>query len=134
MRLPTQKRLLKEDLKDFPTGSVSMIDTINSFFENVYQCLNRNVTFQDNVASFIYTLTYTTPSTYPAGVEMVEFANQLKTKPIGVLVLQAYDKSNYVAAIGPVYIPWVEVNNSINVGTITGLEASKSYLVRLAIF
>lgn len=134
MRLPTQKRVLKEDLKDAPPWVDNLIQPLNAFMGNVYQCLNRNVTFQDNLASFIYTLTYTTPSTYPSGVETVEFVNQLKTKPIGVLVLQAYNKSNYVAAPGPVYVPWIEVNNSINVGTITGLEASKSYLVRLAIF
>lgn len=134
MRLPTQKKVLKEDLKEAPPWVDNLIQPINAFMENVYQCLNKNVTFNDNIASFIYTLTYKTPVSYPASVDAVEFLNQLKTKPIGLMVLQVYDKSNYEPAAGPVYVPWVENNGSITLGTITGLEAEKSYLVRLAVF
>lgn len=134
MRLPTAKKVLKEDLKDAPDWVNNLIQPINAFMENVYACLNKNVTLQDNIGSFIYTFTYKTPATYPASVDPVEFLNQLKTKPIGVVVLQVYDKSNYVAAEGPVYIPWIENNGSIVLGTITGLEPDKSYLVRLAVF
>lgn len=133
MRLPTQKKVLKEDLKDAPKWVDNLIQPINTFMENVYQCLNKNVTFGDNLASFIYTLTYTTPSTYPADVDQVEFLNQLKTKPIGVLLMQVYEKNTYTPPPGPVYVPWVETNGSIQVGTITGLEASKSYIIRLAV-
>lgn len=134
MRLPTQKKVLKEDLKEAPPWVDNLIQPINTFMENVYQCLNKNVTFYDNIASFIYTVTYKTPVSYPADVDVVEFLNQLKTKPIGVIVLQVYDKANYEPAAGPVYVPWVENNGSITLGTITGLEAEKSYLVRLAVF
>lgn len=134
MRLPTQKKILKEDLKSAPEWVDPLILILNTFMENVYQCLNRNVTFTDNLASFIYTLTYKTPSTYPTGVDQIEFLNQLKTKASGVIVLQAYDKSNYVPAAGPVYAPWVENNGSIVLGTLTGLEADKSYFIRLVVF
>lgn len=134
MRLPTQSKVLKEDLKGAPEWVDQLIFPINTFMANVYQCLNKNVTLQDNIGSFIYAFTYKTPATYPTGVDPVEFLNQLKTKPIGVIVLQVYDKSNYVAAPGPVYIPWIENNGSIVLSTITGLEAEKSYLVRLAVF
>ena len=133
MRLPSQKKLLREDLKDFPEGSVSMINTINSFFETVYQALNRNITFQDNFASFVYVFTYRTPTTYPASVPAVEFTNTLKTKPVGLWAIQVYDKSNYKPAAGPVYVPWIENNNLIQMGTITGLEADKSYLIRVVV-
>ncbi|NJO18790.1 MAG: hypothetical protein HC838_00200 [Spirulinaceae cyanobacterium RM2_2_10] len=125
---------MKEDLKGAPDWVDNLIQPINAFMENVYQCLNRNVTFSDNFASFISTITYKTPSTYPGDVDSVEFLNQLKTKPIGVIVLQAYDKANYEAAAGPVYAPWIENNGSIRLATITGLEPDKTYLIRLAIF
>lgn len=134
MRLPTQKKVLKEDLKGAPGWVDNLIQPVNAFMENVYQCLNKNVTFTDNIASFIYTLTYKTPSTYPAGVDPVEFLNQLKTKPIGVLVTQAFDKATYEPAPGPVYVPWVENNGTIILGTITGLAVNKSYLIRLVVF
>lgn len=133
MRLPSQKKVLKEDMKGSETWINPMIDTVNSFMESVYQALNKNITFQENVSSFIREFTYTTVSTYPTDQPVIQFQNQLRTKPIGVFVLQAYDRSNYVPAPGPVYVPWVDVDGAINVSTITGLAASKSYTVRLLI-
>lgn len=136
MRLPTAKKVLKEDLKDAPDWVNNLIQPINTFMENVYACLNKNVTLQDNIGSFIYTFTYKTPSTYPsdADQEPLEFLNQLKTKPIGVVVLQAYEKTTYTPAQGPVYAPWIENNGSIILGVITGLAPDKSYFIRLAVF
>lgn len=136
MRLPTQKKILKEDLRGAPDWINPLINVVNTFFENVYACLNKNVTLQDNIGSFIYTFTYKTVPSYPSPTDQtpVEFLNQLKTRAIGVVVLQAYEKTTYVAAAGPVYVPWIENNGSIVTGLITGLEPDKSYFIRLVIF
>lgn len=134
MRLPTQKKILREDLKGAPDWVRPMIDVLNSFMEAVYQALNKNITFSENIASFERELIYTTPSTYPTGVENVEFMTQLKTKARGLCVQQAYDRSTYVPAPGPVYAPWVDDNGTLIVYPITGLEASKTYVIRLLIF
>jgi len=79
-------------------------------------------------------ITYKTDSTYPLPQDVVTFVNILRTSPIGIVVLQAYDKANYTPAPGPVYTPWINDNGTITISTITGLEADKSYLVRLVIF
>lgn len=134
MRLPTQKKILREDLKDAPSYVNGIIEPVNTFMEAVYQALNKNITLQDNIASFIKELIYTTPSTYPAGVEDVSFRNTLRTRPTGVMVMQAYERTAYVAAPGPVYVPWIEDDGNIIVSTVTGLVASKTYLIRLVIF
>jgi len=134
MRLPTQKKILREDLKDAPPWVNALIEPINSFMESTYQALNKNITFSENISSFIKELVYTTPSTYPLSVPDVSFLNQLRVKPIGVQVIQAYERTSYVAAPGPVYIPWIEDNGSIIVSSITGLAASKSYLIRIVVF
>ncbi len=134
MRLPQQKKILREDVKEAPSWINGIIGPVNSFMESTYQSLNKNLTLQDNLASFTKEITYTTPSTYPSGVATVEFNNQLRTKPIGNWVLQAFDKATYTPAPGPVYIPWVEDNGVIMVSTITGLEANKTYLIRMVIF
>ncbi len=134
MRLPTAKKILREDLKDAPAYVNGIIDPVNTFMESVYQTLNKNITLTDNITSFLKELTYTTPSTYPSGVDAVSFRNELRTRPIGVLLMQAYDKLNYTPPVGPVYIPWVETNGTITISTITGLAASRSYFVRLVIF
>jgi hypothetical protein len=134
MRLPSQKKILREDLKDAPGYITGIIEPVNSFMESTYQALNKNITLTDNIASFVKEITYKTPASYPAGLENVQFQNQLRTKPIGVMVMQVYDKTTYIPAPGPVYVPWIEDSGSIIVYPVTGLEADKTYLIRFVIF
>lgn len=133
MKLPTQKKILREDLKDAPAYVNGIIEPVNSFMESVYQALNKNITLGENIASFLKELIYTTPSTYPTGVENVLFQNTLRTRPIGIFLMQVYDRTTYVPPPGPVFIPWVDDNGTLVIYPITGLEASKTYLIRLAV-
>jgi len=132
MKLPSQKKILREDLKDAPDWVSGIIGPVNNFMESVYQALNNNITFSENIASFIKEINYKTPSTYPT-MENVEFLSSLRTKAIGVQCLQVFDKSDYTPAAGPVYVPWVENNGKIIISPITGLQANKTYVVRLLI-
>lgn len=134
MKLPNQKKILREDLKGAPDWINPLIGTLNSFMETVYQALNHNITLQENVNSFVKEITYKTPSTYPTGVDTVTFISTLKTKPIGVQLLQVYDKATYTPPPGPVFIPWVEDNGNIVIYPITGLEADKTYLIRILVY
>lgn len=132
MKLPQTKKILREDVKDAPPWIGAIIDPVNSFMENVYQALNKSITFSENIRCFIKEITYKTTSTYPVEAQ-VSFANELKVKATGVLVLQAVERTTYTPAPGPVYVPWVEDNGQILVRSITGLEASKTYTIRLLI-
>jgi len=131
MRPPNQKRILREDLKG-DRGWEGMVDPMNSFMEWVYQCLNKNVTFTDNVSCFVKELIYTTPVGYPT-MDNVEFASTLKTKATSVFLMQAVERSTYTPAAGPVYVPWVEENGVIIIYPIKGLEAEKTYVIRLLV-
>ena len=133
MKLPTSKKILREDVKEAPKWINPLIDTLNSFMETVYQAMNRNITFSENITCSIKELVYKTPSTYPTGVDDVEFMANLKTKATGLWVVQAIEKTNYIPAPGPVYAPWTEDNGNIILGTLTGLEADKTYNIRLYI-
>lgn len=132
MKLPTIKKILREDLKDAPSWVNGIIEPMNTFMESVYQALNKNITFRENVAAFVKEISYKTTSAYPVA-DNIEFMNDLKVKATGVELLQAVDKATYLPAPGPVYIPWVEDNGTIVIGSITGLEASKTYVIRLLI-
>ncbi len=132
MKLPVVKKILREDLKGAPDWVSFIIDPFNSFAETIYNSLNRNITFQENIRCFIKEISYRTTSSYPVA-ENIQFMNELKVKAAGVQVLQAFDRSNYTAAPGPVYAPWVEDNGNIIVSAITGLEASKLYTIRLLV-
>jgi hypothetical protein len=132
MRLPTQKKILREDLKDSPQWAGVIIDTLNSFMETVYQGFNRNLTFSENIACFTKELTYRTPSTYPV-MDDVEFLSSLKTKATGIFLMQALDKSTYEPVLAAVYVPWIEINGTIVIKPIQGLAADKTYLIRLLV-
>lgn len=132
MKLPVIKKILREDVKEAPKWISGIIDPINSFMESVYQALNHNITYSENFAGFIKEITYTTTSAYPM-MDNIEFVNELKTKATGVQILQAVERTNYLPAPGPVYVPWVEDNGTIVLSYITGLEAGKTYVIRLLI-
>lgn len=131
MKLPIQKKILREDLKDAPNWINGVIDPVNNFMETVYQALNKNIN-EDNTASQVKEIIYKTPSTYPT-MGNIQFNSTLKTKAKGVDVMQVYNKDTYTPAAGPVYVPWIENNGVIIIYPITGLEASKTYVVRLRI-
>lgn len=132
MKLPNVKKILREDLKDAPSWVNGIIDPINSFMENIYQGMNKNLTFSENIASFIKEISYQTPSTYPT-MEDYQFMSTLKTKAVGVQLLQVYDKATYLPPPGPVYIPWIDDNGTIILKAITGLQADKTYILRLLV-
>jgi len=64
-QLPNQKRILKEDLREAPSWIDKLLYPLNSFMESVYFALNRNLNFQENIASQIYEIEFTTASDYP---------------------------------------------------------------------
>lgn len=134
MRLPPLRKVLKESLKGSPDWINPVIESLNSFQEWVYQMFNKNLTFADNFQAFIKELTYTTNSSYPGTPNGdVRISTELKVKASGLILLQAVEKTTYIPAAGPVYVPWVEDNGYIVIGSIEGLEASKTYIIRLLI-
>lgn len=132
MQLPATKKILREDLKEAPSWISGIIEPVNSFMENIYQALNGNITFTQNINSFVKEITYKTTAAYPV-TGQISFTNDLKVRATGIFVMQAFDRSNYQPAPGPVYAPWVEDNGSLLINAITGLAASKIYTIRLLI-
>lgn len=132
MKLPVVKKILREDLKGAPPWISAIIEPINSFMESVYQALNHNLTYTENLATFVKEITYTTTASYPM-MDNIEFTNELRTKATGLQILQVIEKVDYRPAPGPVYVPWKDENGTIVLSYITGLEASKTYIIRLLI-
>jgi hypothetical protein len=131
-KLPTVKKILREDIKDAPKWANTVIDTLNTFMDNAYSLFNKNITFSENIGCFIKEISYRTPASYPT-MDNLEFMNTLKTKATGILLLQCVDKATYSPPLGPVYVPWVENNGTLVIYPITGLEADKTYIIRLLV-
>jgi len=63
-KLPSKRKLLREDLKEAPSWIDNLLGFINPFFEDVYFAFNKNITFKENIASQIRELNFETTATY----------------------------------------------------------------------
>lgn len=134
MKLPNVRRILKEDLGgDAPQWTLGLIGPLNSFMESVYQTLNKNVTFSENIASFIVELIIKTDGS--SAFDPMSFLNQLKgnVRPQSVQICQIYEKSTFVP-VASSGIAWSTDGVNVTVYEINGLGASNTYVVRLLIF
>ena len=128
MKLPIIKKILREDISTAPSWIDQVIGPINSFMETIYMSMNKNLTFTENLASFVKELTYKAD-----GTTVVSFPNTLKTKAMGVVLLQAFQKKDYTPVLTTVYIPWVESNNEIKISPIIGLTNGETYTIRVLV-
>ena len=130
MKLPIQRKILREDLKDAPDWVSGIIDPVNQFMETVYQMANKNID-EVNLQSQIKEVTVVVPSTYPV-MDPIKFQSTLKVKATGCTILQAIDKATFkpVATGNPA---WIDNNGVITISEITGLTASKTYIIRFRV-
>lgn len=139
-KLPNQKRILREDLKEAPNWIERLITPLNSFMESVYYALNKNITFNENIACQIKTINFTTNSDYSTaspvvnGFTQLQFRHSLRTRPQGVIIMQTIKKeSSYVAITEAVTLDWYENNGIIYINYISGLEDSQEYDIKLLV-
>lgn len=127
MKFPIQKKILREDMKDAPDWIEGVIGPVNQFFETTYQAMNKNID-EVNLVSQIKELTVVVPSTYPT-MDVIKFQSTLKVRATGCTILQCIDKSTYkpVSTWNPA---WLDNNGTIEIHGITGLTASKTYIIR----
>lgn len=143
MKLPTQKKILREDVKEAPEWIDRIIVPVNSFFETVFNGLSRRLTFEENIASQIKEIDFSTTAAYDdtaANWDQVTFAKTIKTRAIGVILLQIIDLgpvgahlSSYRPIEDGVYVDWIEENEEIIIGLIYGLTPSHDYRVRFLV-
>jgi RES domain-containing protein len=128
------KKISREELKDAPSWIDALITPLNSFMEVTYNALNKNLAFNENIQAFTKELTYITPASYPT-MANVTFKNELKNRAIGVQLLQIYDRATYTPVLDAVYIPWILDNeNNVVIYPIPGLQASRTYIIRLVVY
>lgn len=132
-KLPSIKRVLREDVKEAPNWIERILLPMNTFFESVYQALNKNITFTENIACQVKDIKFTTSSTYSSGdFEPLKFVSTLRVKASGLILLQIFeDAGSYVPMTQGVHLDWVEINGTININHISGLDNSKTYYLKV---
>lgn len=137
-RLPSQRRIAREDLQEADSWIDKLLFPLNSFMESIYNAMNKNLTFEENIQSSFSTFQFETKSDYSIGnFVAIDLNKGLATtvKIQGVLLCQIYVQNKQQEAITePVFIDWVELNNKLRIKYISGLSNSTKYVCRILIF
>lgn len=126
-KLPSIRRLLKEDFQDAPNWLDRLLNTLNLFMENVYLALNRNLTFPENVRSQKKTFKITAGAS--AAANTYEFALENTWRPEGVILMKAAQISgSYVPVTSAVFMSWrIGDANNLVIDAVTGLTNGVTY-------
>lgn len=136
-KLPTIRKILKEDLKEAPDWVERMLYPLNTFMETVFYALKNDITFSENIRSAIKTFSFTTKSTYGTAPKSdnwipIKFANPLKVTPTGVLLMRLKADDGSIIT-DPITIHWDFTAGELTIGYVTGLAASKKYSLTLLV-
>lgn len=131
-KLPSIKKILREDLKDAPAWVDKLIYVLNRFMEEVYGALNRDLTFTENIASAIKTVSLTTRKNYPE-FDMIKISNPLKIPPQGVLLMRAVNANDNSPIKNPIGIDWDFLDGNIRILHISGLVKDTKYQLTLLV-
>lgn len=131
--LPTSIKVNRQDIQNAPPWVFPMLSIYNTFNQAVYDALNGNLTYSENVRCQIKELTFRTLQTYNSGDwDILQFVCPLKVKPVGLTLLQIYRTDN-VVILQPVFVNWQYVNGNIVLPWITGLENATEYTLRVRV-
>lgn len=138
-KLPTIKSLRREDIPDAPEWMTPMFTQLNSFMSSMYYALDKDLTFNDNIASSVKQISFITRSDYltatplSGGFEVQKIYNPLKVKPVGVILVKATDLTAYSIITSAISINWSFLDSYININYVTGLVPSNKYELNLLI-
>jgi hypothetical protein len=122
-KLPPVKRLSVEDFnKDDQPLMEKLLEPLNMYLESVYYALNKNITFTDNIASQVQTVTVTAP------VTDLTIANTLGAPCKGILVVNATNIDQPTERLAtPPFVQFTNTTQGIKLTNVTGLTSGKKY-------
>lgn len=127
MKIGAQQKISKEELKANPDA---LLNAFNTLIQDFYNLVSKNIN-DDNTASLIKVLTVKTSSVYPT-MEDVKFKSTLKTRAIGLTVLQCFNQTDSVP-VETNNLEWIDSSGTIIISNVSGLQASKTYLLTVRI-
>lgn len=135
-QLPTVKGIRREDLgQDLPEWIENLLTPLSNFMESVYNAFNKNITFKENIACNLFTIEFTTSSTYTTGTfEKLYFNTTLKGSLNGCIVINCQNLTDQYAlntlGISPSFS---DLSPRISINYISGLANSTKYKVTLLV-
>lgn len=136
--LPPIKRISKEDLADAPDWVEKIIYPVNLFFDSVYRALNGRLTLPENIVGQIKEISFQVKTTYngtdTTEWDVLNFNSSLGSLAKGLHIMQikeVTDNGNFAPIGKDISMDWEDENRNIKIHYITGLTASKKYLLRV---
>jgi hypothetical protein len=136
--LPPIKRISKEDLADAPDWVEKIIYPVNLFFDSVYRALNGRLTLPENIVGQIKEISFQVKAVYDgtdtSKWDVLSFNSSLGSLAKGLHIMQikeVTDNGNFAPIGKDISIDWEDENRNIKIHYITGLTASKKYLLRV---
>lgn len=130
-KIPAVKSIRIEDISpEAPSWINNLLSPLNSFMENIYSALIKNITFTDNIACMIKDIDFRTTGNYSSSkeFEIINITNTLKTSAQGLFIMQLYNSSDPYSKITNAVTPfWLDDNGIIKIQYITGLADSTQY-------
>ena len=121
-KLPTLKRLQYSDIPDAEPWSEKLILFINNFFQNVYELVNGQLRFEDNIRAKLLLLERAAPFTsliIPVPFSPVTGVFLASVRGIGIT--------------DPVVLRWHQDQGNIVIDALSGLTSGTTYKVTLLI-
>ena len=130
-KLPQIKRLAIEDFADQKSWIGKLLSPLNQFMDAVFQALNNQLTFSDNLSAIVKVISVPglpTGTPYP-----IYFSWPLKAKPVGVWVVSAMEPSGvhstFAAAVA---VDWQYTErNQVQINSFPGLSTTTAYNVTI---
>lgn len=130
-KLPIQRRIMREDLKDAPSWIERLIGFINPFFEDIYYAMNKQITFRENIDCDILEIEFETSPDYDPGVPNVdELQEEIDAinDDIDDLYNETDNLQDQITALAPNFVPvgtvlmWPSVTAPTNYANCDGGE------------
>jgi len=133
-RLPTTKRVAKEDIKGSPSWFDPFLSAYNTALDAIWNALQGTLTFVENIQAQIKEMAFTTSADYSTGdFPDVSFTSSIRMRVKGVFIMQI-QRTDGAIIEGPVGHPdWQENAGIIQVRYIGGLLDSTRYTARFLV-
>lgn len=139
-KLPIVKTISREQFKDPPDWIDLLLGPINQMFEFVYETVDKDVTFNDNIRCQLKTIVFSTPSTYDGSYASnkftpITFPRTFVGTAQGLITTRFYQiAENTVYQEQAIFVNWFDNNGTITINFISGLTAEKKYSISMLLF
>lgn len=122
MKISNNKRYVVEEFPEAVRAWIDkLISPLNSFIEQVYQALSKNITLADNIKAKVYKTAITANQTYP-----IKLSYDLNERPTSVTIGQIHENPTEASPLPVHCMTWVYNNGTLEV-TFIGLNSAKAY-------